>query len=423
MDKKVVVLLAFLILLQPFVYAQSTLNYNTYEDSIVTVINKQLLGLKMDSNNSVLNLNIANNYLAINELDKAELYYLKVIDLDSCNFDAYYNYTEVLYNQKRFPELRDIAAKATDLNQTNSNIYNRLGLAQYKLDMLKYAIACFNNSIYFDSLNFKPYRNLATVYDKYNDNLYSLELRNKAIKLGADGYIIYFDRAANKYKLKDTIGAKKDFAKGMEYVISDSSDAYLYRGNIYNNLGLKKLASKDYNKAHALDSLNENYYFEMAFNFQDKNQNKLATLYLNQVLKINPSSSFAYFQLGETQANKLFRNTKKIISYYDTAISLYKKDYRYYHNRGVTYYYKSDYSNALMDLIKTNELNKYDYLTNYYLYKIYTKQKAYNLAYHHAYMLHIISPDFYQAYSIAQKAHKRLINPSKKKSHNSKPTQ
>ncbi|MEQ1733219.1 MAG: hypothetical protein ABL940_06070, partial [Bacteroidia bacterium] len=397
-----------------FLFAQSKINYNNYVDSIDKVINKQLLELEIDSSNAKLNLSIANNYLETDELDKAEVIYLKSIRLDSCNFDAYYNYTEVLYNQKRFPELINIASKAIYLNQTNSNIYNRLGLAQSKLELSDYAIRCFNNSIYFDSLNYKPYWSLADIYDEYDNNIYSLELRNKAIALGADGYIIYFQRAVNKYKLKDTIGAKQDFIKGMSYVINDSIDAYLYRGSMYEYLGLSNLALKDYNRVNKLDSLNEEYFYKMSLHYKLKGQKYLAKSYLKQLLKINPNLSYAYFELGELENNKLFSNSRKIIAYYDTAIKLNEKNYLYYHNRGVAYYYKSKYNNALLDLTKAHELNEYDYFTNYYLYKLYTRKKAYSVAYNHAYMLYYISPNFHRAYSIQKKAYEKLVSQNTK---------
>lgn len=96
-------------------------------------------------------LNLANIFSRSNRFDEAESRYLRLLELNPKHFDVHNNYAEMLYRQKRLSEALEEYRQAVIINPQSAEVSNNLGVVLKDLKEYDEALGLF-----FNALAFKP---------------------------------------------------------------------------------------------------------------------------------------------------------------------------------------------------------------------------------------------------------------------------
>ncbi len=205
-------------------------------------------------------------YLDINNLNKANYYLTKAIELDPNNSSYYERRASAKEELKDFTGAMADYTKAIEL-EPNSNSYSDRAQFKIKLEDYRGSIEDYTKAIKLkpDASNFSgrasakfsllDYRGAIVDYSK------AIELDSKELFSLSNYY--YFDRGNAKFNIGDYKGAIADYSK---VILLDPKNggAYLWRGNAKKMIKDKKGACEDFSKAgelgfdKAYEAINEN---------------------------------------------------------------------------------------------------------------------------------------------------------------------
>jgi len=165
--------------------------------------------------------------LKINKNIEAIDDYLKIIEIDPYNIDAYLKLSCTYNDKQDYNKAVDTLHKALILNKQKDRVYQNLGISHYNLKNYEDAINYFNKSIELNNTDYKSYYYTGLCY-KEKDNLKSaIDLLNKSIELSPDFYDAYFELGKAYFINKKYSKAKSSF----NFILKNKPD-YIKRNEI-----------------------------------------------------------------------------------------------------------------------------------------------------------------------------------------------
>jgi len=204
--------------------------------------------LRVNSNDSFLNLNIAKAFSEIGEDQKALKFHSSATKLNPNHPEGWLSYGKSLSNLKKFDESLNLFNKAVALNPDYAEAWTNLGCVLNKLGRFKEALDSFDKS-----LKINPY--IAETWSNRGIALLELKLveeavasYGKAIAIKPDYAEAYSNRGNALLELKLIEEAVASFDKAIA-IKGDYAEAYSNRGNALLELKLVEEAVASYERA------------------------------------------------------------------------------------------------------------------------------------------------------------------------------
>ncbi|GAB6030155.1 hypothetical protein CHUAL_005833 [Chamberlinius hualienensis] len=279
---------------------------------------------KVAPNHLSVILNLA-NLISRNEsrLEEAELLYRQVISMRSDYTQAYINRGDVLIKMNRTKEAQEVYEKALEYDSYNPDIYYNLGIVLIEQGKVTQALAYLNKALEFD-----PDHELA--------------LMNSAILIQEAGIPSLLHVA---------------YERLMKLLRNGHSNE-----NIYFNLGMLALETKDYANAEkwfkqAIQMKHDfrSALFNLALLLSDAHRPLEAASLLNQLLKYHSDHINGLVLLGDIYINT-FRDLDKAEQCYRQILALDPKNVQGLHNLCVVYVERGELTQAEQCFIKAVRL-------------------------------------------------------------------
>ncbi len=284
--------------------------------------------IKTDSTNPALYYQRSKWYLSMKKTALAELDIHKALSMDSTKPEYYMLLADLSYTTFNIPDAESAFIKAAALDHENIEAY--LKLAELNLYMKKYEDAIKN-------------ANEALRIDKH---------RSKA----------YFIKGFVYKETKDTLRAISSFQTCVEQEPT-YYDALIQLGNLYSTHN-DPIALQYYNSALKLQPHSVEALYDRGLYYQNTRAIEKAVADYNELLKIDPTYGFAWFNLGFI-ALKYEKDYKKAIPLFTSALNHEKHYVEAYYNRGVCYEKTGDKAKAKADYLEAlNIYPTYDLAKN-----------------------------------------------------------
>ena len=253
--------------------------------------------------------------LSMKKTALAELDIRKAMSLDSTKSDYYLLLADICYAGFRIPDAETAFRKAASLDPSNIEAF--LKLAELNLYMKKYEEAISN-------------ANEALRIDKH---------RGKA----------YFIKGFVYKETKDTLRAISNFQTCVE---QDPTyyDAIIQLGNLYATHN-DPISLQYYNSALKLQPHSVEALYNRGLYYQNTGAIEKAVNDYNELLKIEPSYGFAWFNLGYI-ALRFEKDYNKAIPLFTNALEHEKHYVEAYYNRGICYENLGDKEKARADYME-----------------------------------------------------------------------
>jgi len=178
----------------------------------------------------------------------------------------------------------------------------------------------------------------------------------------------HFNNGLDHYNANEFDQAADEFTRAIE-IYPEYAQAYLERGNCYDNMDDAQTALEDYLIAGRYDSrylLFARGYECASREVQDSDE---AILLLSQCIEQKINTYVAYIMRANSYLNK--DDFKNGINDYTAAISLSPHLFQAYFNRGCAYFLMENFDRSINDFLKSAELNPGFYYAYYLLYMVY----------------------------------------------------
>ena len=179
-------------------------------------------------------------------------------------------------------------------------------------------------------------------------------LYNKAIELNPNDGNAYLNRGNTYNNLKKYDKAIEDYSKVIELNHNDGN-AYFNRGNTYNNLKKYDKAIEDYSKVIELNPNDWKAYSNRGNTYIDLKKYDKAMEDYGKVIELNPNDGKAFFNRGNAYNN--LKKYDKAIEDFSKAIKFNSNDGEAYLSRGIAYGSLEKYDKAIEDCKKFIELD------------------------------------------------------------------
>jgi predicted O-linked N-acetylglucosamine transferase (SPINDLY family) len=242
----------------------------------------------------------------MNELEEAQKFYLRALDLDKENQETNFNIAILNYRQKKYLESEKLFNYLIDKDPTNPIYHYNLGIIKLDTNAVGLAIDSFINACNLDSNFYYARHHLAEAYERANNYNLAILNYNKAQSININRFNNTLNNLANIFlKLKDYKSAKKYFTESLNY-IGDKSI-------VYNNLAVLNLEIG--NVEEALDFLHKAIDLNKT-NLRIFSRFLATSLYIKNDINYYKSFSLEYGKISSSN------NKKKIIK----KLNIYKKE-------------------------------------------------------------------------------------------------
>jgi predicted O-linked N-acetylglucosamine transferase (SPINDLY family) len=170
----------------------------------------------------------------MNELEEAQKFYLRALDLDKDNQQTNFNIATLNYRQKKYLESEKLFNYLINKDPTNPIYHYNLGIVKLDTNAVGSAIDSFSNACNLDSDFYYARHHLAEAYERADNFNLAILNYNKAQSININRFNNTLNNLGNIFlKLKDYKSAKKYFTESLNY-IGDKSI-------VYNNLAVLNL--------------------------------------------------------------------------------------------------------------------------------------------------------------------------------------
>lgn len=210
--------------------------------------------LAAEGENEYILLTLGKLCISTENIEKANKCFIKIIEINKDNKEAYYYLGYIRYFENKFEEAIGYINISMDGEENESSLLLR---GRCYLESGEYSSAICDFSKLIEKSRIPDY---------------------------------YFYRGMAKASLKDYEGSINDYTLAIEF---DSSDAQMYisRGYAYKSVGRYQEAIQDYQRAGNVNySLKGTTYYNIGMIYDITGDYKRALYYLNKAEKINPSS-------------------------------------------------------------------------------------------------------------------------------------
>jgi tetratricopeptide (TPR) repeat protein len=252
--------------------------------------------------------------------------------------------------------------KALSLDSARSDYYLLLADISFARFHIQEAEAAFIKSASLDANNIEARLRLAELYlymKKYEE---SIQNANEALRIDKHRGKAYFIKGFVYKETKDTLRAISNFQTCIEQEPT-YYDAIIQLGNLYAT-HKDPIALQYYNKALKLQPHSVEGLYDRGLYFQNTGAIDKAVNDYNELLKIDPTYGFAYFNLGFI-AMKYEKDFNKAIPLFSKALTYESHYVEAYYNRGVCYESIGDKQKAKADYLEAlNVFPTYDLAKN-----------------------------------------------------------
>ena len=213
-----------------------------------------------------------------------------------------------------------IRKSITPKNKNSAQEYEASGLAKYKREDYKGAIADYTRAIELSPNYALLYNRRAGAKVELGDYAGAEKDINRAIKLEPNGGGHWFARALLKNEMKRPEEALVDINKAIELEPEADAEVYLNRGFIKEDLQDCKGAIKDFTRAIELNPTEVLAYTRRGLCHGVVGEYKAAIADWTRVLELDSSSGFAYYMRGSLYLGR--KNYPAAVADYTKAIEL-----------------------------------------------------------------------------------------------------
>ena len=266
---------------------------------------------------------VLSNYGAIlqniGQLQEAELYTRKAIEIKPDFANAYSNLGNVLRDLGKLKEAEQSTRKAIELNPNFANAYLNLGNILKDLGKLKEAKQSTHKAIELNPNFANAYSNLGNILKDLGKLKEAEQSTQKAIELNpnlADAYLNLGNILRDLGKLKE---AEQSTQKAIE-LNPNFANAYCNLGAIFRDLGKLKKAEQSTRKAIKLNPNLADAYSNLGGILKEFGKLKESKKYSRQAIELNPNLAMAYYSLSlfkNCDASKMWRDklfSKKLLN-------------------------------------------------------------------------------------------------------------
>jgi tetratricopeptide (TPR) repeat protein len=265
-------------------------------------------------------------YFSAGDHYAAEADYTRAIELDPEN-GVLYDFRAKIYLDMHGPGSPAFDAyldlqKAIQYGRGLVNTYNRLGIANERLDSFSDAIDAYEQAIALEPGYGLLYNNLGVTYGHMGDTDRLLALYTQAIEIDPHLSFTYVNRGREYVKQNRLQEALNDFDQAIQ-VDPFFARAYLWRGIMrahYIDID-PKAAFDDFNQAIQLDPSDSDAFMNRGTSYMSRGDMAAAITDLEHAIALNQANEPAWANLGTAYA--LTGQYEKAIDSYTWAIGLY----------------------------------------------------------------------------------------------------
>jgi tetratricopeptide (TPR) repeat protein len=277
------------------------------------------------------------------------------------NADLYFQRAKWNLSTKKIKAAENDILKAISIDSTKSNYHLLKADICFAGFHIMEAENAFKKTIALDPNNIDAYLKLAELNlytKKYEDAIMNA---NEALRIDKHRSKAYFIKGFVYKETKDTLRAISSFQTCVE---QDPGyyDAIIQLANLYATHN-DPIALQYYNNALKLQPHSVEALYDRGLFYQNTGQVEKAVKDYNELLKIDPTYGFAYFNIGFI-AMKFEKDYPKAVTYFTSALTNEAHYVEAYYNRGICYEKlgeiqkaKADYNEAL-NIYPTYDLAK-----------------------------------------------------------------
>ena len=366
-----------------------------YEKSIQSF--NKLLSLEPDHINSLISK--GNIYCKLGKLNEGIEQFEKVLNIDNKNYIALMNKSLALKQLKKYEESLECLNKIIKIYDNNEiiyinkgNIMSNLGKNEEAIKAFKLAIAknpnnpqtfynmgicylninninesykCFDSALKINPEMIEALIGISIIENKNKNYQKSIEIYDKIIKINPFNHFIYFKKSNFLQNLEKYEDAIKCLDKALK--ISPNNIEYLFqKGRCLDILGQKDGAIKTLDDIFVIKNTlnnnnnNLNYIIEECHLLKgqiliDLKKNDKANKEFDEILKINPYNSKAYFCKGYLYEKENDLINAKI--YFSKCVFLEQTNSLAYYNLGIIALKEKNYEESIILFNKAYEID------------------------------------------------------------------
>ena len=242
---------------------------------------------------TIFYLDIGDEYFQKGEYAAAINSYNQALQFNNSDADIYYKLGLVNYQLGEYDTAIINYSQAINININHPQAYNQMGLAHYQKGNYQIAIEAYTQAIIINPHLAINYKNRAEVRSRIGDNQGAIEDYHQAIKLNPDYATTQKDRQISRYLLDD-----KQRLKQIINLDIDDAIGYKNRGHDRAELGDYEGAIADYTQATQINPDDIDAYYYRGNAHFDLGQYEAAITDYTQVVKINSHYVNAYYNRG-----------------------------------------------------------------------------------------------------------------------------
>lgn len=260
------------------------------------------------------------------------------------------------FNMQRFDQAEKQLREVLDLNPKNDYAIFQLGIIYiYRDHDQKKALVQYEKAIELNPKYKDYFLNRAVIYKNMEEYEKAIDDYTNALALSSKDGQIYGNRAECLMRLGEYEKATDDFKKAVE-LSPGSRDRY---SRMLAEISVKTGAPL------AEDSTSPALLLERGKRYAEQRDFDDAKKDIQQAILLDPNFARAYYEMGRMHAEKM-QLLDEAIPWFDKAIALDKSNRDFFFRRGLVYYEKKDFKNAIADFTSALELKKDDTQVYYY---------------------------------------------------------
>jgi superkiller protein 3 len=327
-----------------------------------------LKAIELDPKNSALLNRLANVYYDKEDFNKAIEYYQKAIDNQAVSPTQDSVYVENLaLAYEKLGELESAKAaylKATEINPSKADNFNRIGILHYKQGEHEKAIEYYQKAYDIDK-NAVYIENIGLAHEGLG-NLDKAEAMYQSIfnKTDKKLKVSDYDKASAYNRLAIMYDNNGNYDKAAEYYliahnIKPKEEIYMSNlAGVYEKGGQFEKALEIYKNLGELNPRSDNYQNRIAYNYFYLNQLEHVLPYLQKAVELNPSFATYHENIGYYYSS--LSKYEEAIPHLENAINLEPNNSARYRKLGTVYRHLKNIDKARYYLEKAIELNPQD---------------------------------------------------------------
>jgi tetratricopeptide (TPR) repeat protein len=273
---------------------QFQVSANTHKSNLAQSQLLKLQSVPVDFN--IFYLTLGDEYLQKREYTAAINSYNQALQFNNSDADIYYKLGLVNYQLGEYHTAIINYSQAINLNINHPQAYSQIGLAHYQIGNYQIAIEAYTQAMRINPHIAINYKNRADVRSHIGDTQGAIEDYNQAIKLNPDYATTQKDRQISRYFLND-----QQQLKQLINIDSDDTIGYKNRGNYRAESGDYEGAIADYTQVIQISPDDVDAYYCRGNAHFDLGKYTAAITDYSQVVKINSHYVNAYYNRGNAR--------------------------------------------------------------------------------------------------------------------------